>query len=315
MSDSTSIRDERPRMEWPELSLAPWRETYATLHMWTQIVGKTRLALAPMENHWWQVTLYISERGLTTSPMPWLSKLLVVEFDFVDHALVLRTSEGEACRLALAPMSVASFYAKYTDALKSLGVTPTLMPKPVEVETAVPFAQDVAHASYDAEAVNRWWRALLQVDRVFKIFRSGFAGKQSPVHFFWGSFDLACTRFSGRAAPRHPGGAPNCPERVMVEAYSHECSSAGFWPGGGAFGEPAFYAYAYPQPPGYGEQRVRPSAAFYHPQAREFILPYDAVRTAATPDLDLLEFLQSTYGAAAGLAEWDRAGLERRGDG
>ena len=301
--------------EWPELPLAPWRDTYATLHMWTQIVGKTRLALAPMENHWWQVALYLTDRGLGTSPMPWLGEVLVVEFDFVDHALLLRTSAGETRRLALAPMSVARFYAMYTDALASLGVKPALVPRPVEVETAIPFAQDTAHASYDAAAVHRWWRALVQVDRVFRQFRGGFTGKQSPAHFFWGSFDHACTRFSGRRAPTHPGGAPNCPDHVMVEAYSHECSSAGFWPGGGAIEEAAFYAYAYPEPPGYGGHRVRPAAAYYDTKAREFILPYDAVRRSATPDLDLLAFLQSTYDAAAGLGRWDRAALERGDEG
>ncbi len=315
MPDATPIPNARDGVEWPELPLASWRDTYATLHMWTQIVGKTRLALAPMENHWWQATMYVTDRGLSTSPMPWRGKVVVVDFDFVDHALVLRTSEGEARRLALAPMSVASFYAQYTNALESLGVVPTLMPRPVEVEPAIPFAQDVEHASYDAAAVNRWWRALLQVDRVFKLFRSSFTGKQSPAHFFWGSFDHACTRFSGRVAPPHPGGAPNCPDHVMVEAYSHECSSAGFWPGGGATEEPAFYAYAYPEPPGYGAHRVQPAAAFYDQKAREFILPYDAVRTAASPDLELMEFLQSTYDAAAGLGRWDRAALERGSGG
>jgi hypothetical protein len=317
--EAASIQSAHPDGEWPELPLASWRDTYATLHMWTQIVGKTRLALAPMENHWWQVAMYVNDRGLTTSPMPWRGEVLVVEFDFIGHELVLRTSTGEARRLALAPMSVAAFYAAYTDALASLGVMPelmpTLVPKPVEVDPAIPFAQDMAHASYDAAAANRWWRALLQVDRVFKLFRSGFIGKQSPAHFFWGSFDHACTRFSGRAAPRHPGGAPNCPDRVMVEAYSHECSSAGFWPGGGAIEAPAFYAYAYPEPPGYGEHRVQPSAAFYDSRAREFILPYDAVAKADAPDLELLAFLQSTYGAAAGLGRWDRAALERGDEG
>ena len=211
MPDATPIPTARDDAQWPELPLASWRDTYATLHMWTQIVGKTRLALAPMENHWWQATMYVTDRGLTTSPMPWRGKVVVVDFDFVDHALVLRTSEGEARRLALAPMSVASFYADYTNALESLGVTPMVMPKPVEVEPAIPFAQDVEHASYDAAAVNRWWRALLQVDRVFKLFRSSFTGKQSPAHFFWGSFDHACTRFSGRTAPPHPGGRAELP--------------------------------------------------------------------------------------------------------
>lgn len=296
---------------WPALPLAPWRDTYATLHMWMQVVGKTRLALAPMENHWWQVALYVTERGLTTTPMPWGERLLVADFDFTDHALVLRTSDGALRTLALAPRPVARFYADYMAALQSLGVAPTIMPRPVEVESAIPFAEDLEHAAYDAEAVNRWWRAMAQADRVFKRFRSRFAGKQSPAHFFWGSFDLATTRFSGRLAPRHPGGAPNCPDWVMVEAYSHECSSAGFWPGGGAVDEAAFYAYAYPEPPGYAQQPVQPAAADYHSKAREFILPYEAVRTAADPDATLLDFLQSTYEAAASLGRWDRLVLER----
>lgn len=299
-----------PASTWPALPFAPWRDTQATLHMWMQIVGKTRLALAPMENHWWQVTLYLTERGLTTTPMPWAERTLVVDFDFIDHALALRTSDGASRSLALAPRPVAQFYAEYVAALRSLGITPPIMPRPVEVETAIPFADDLEHASYEAGAVHRWWRAMAQADRVFKRFRSGFSGKQSPVHFFWGSFDLAATRFSGRRAPRHPGGAPNCPDRVMVEAYSHECSSAGFWPGGGAIDEAAFYAYAYPEPPGYSQHPVQPAAARYHAQAREFILPYDAVRRAADPDASLLRFLQSTYEAAAGAGGWDRAALE-----
>ncbi len=280
--------------------------------MWMQIVGKTRLALAPMENHWWQVALYLTERGLTTTPMPWAGRTLVVDFDFIDHALALRTSDGASRSLALAPRPVARFYAEYVAALRSLGITPSIMPRPVEVETSIPFADDLEHASYDAEAVHRWWRVMAQADRVFKRFRSRFSGKQSPVHFFWGSFDLAATRFSGRPAPRHPGGAPNCPDRVMVEAYSHECSSAGFWPGGGAIEEAAFYAYAYPEPPGYAQHLVQPAAARYLAKAREFILPYDAVRTAADPDTSLLSFLQSTYEAAAGAGRWDRAALESR---
>jgi hypothetical protein len=298
---------------WPPLPLAPWRDSCTTLHMWMQIVGKTRLALAPMENHWWQVALYLTERGLTTTTMPWGERMLAVEFDFTAHALVLRTSDGMSRSLALAPRTVAQFYAEYMAALRSLGITPTIMPRPVEVEIAIPFAEDLEHAAYDADAVHRWWRATAQADRVFKRFRSGFIGKQSPVHFFWGSFDLAATRFSGRPAPRHPGGAPNCPDYVMVEAYSHECSSAGFWPGGGPVDEAAFFAYAYPEPPGYAQHRAQPAAAYYHPKAREFILPYEAVRTAPDPDATLLDFLQSTYQGAADLGRWDRAGLERPG--
>ncbi|AEG91680.1 DUF5996 family protein [Ramlibacter tataouinensis] len=297
---------------WPALPLADWRDTLATLHMWTQVVGKTRLALAPMENHWWQCTLYVTERGLTTMPMPAGSHLLTVDFDFTDHLLVLRTADGARRQFPLAPRSVAQFYAQYIEAQRELGFAPRILARPVEVEPSIPFAEDEAHVAYDREAARRWWRALIQVDRVFKRFRSSFTGKQSPAHFFWGSFDLAVTRFSGRTAPRHPGGAPNCPDYVMVEAYSHECSSAGFWPGGGAVEEAAFYAYAYPEPEGYAGHPVRPAAAAYHAKAREFILPYEAVRTAADPDATLLEFLQSTYEAASSLGRWDRAALERR---
>jgi hypothetical protein len=311
MSDATPTAQLARSPVWPPLPLAAWRDTYATLHMWTQIVGKTRLALAPMENHWWQCTLYVTERGLTTTPMPSGARLLTVDFDFIDHLLLLRTTDGADRQLRLEPQPVAQFYARYTRALGELGFDPRTMARPVEVEKAVPFAEDVEHAAYDAAAVHRWWRALAQADRVFKRFRSGFVGKQSPAHLFWGSFDLAVTRFSGRAAPRHPGGAPNCPDYVMVEAYSHECSSAGFWPGGGPVEEAAFYAYAYPEPEGYSAHAVQPAAAHYHPKAREFILPYEAVRTAADPDGTLLAFLQSTYQAAADLGRWDRPALER----
>lgn len=300
-----------PGSVWPVFSAGEWRDTHATLHMWTQIVGKTRLAFAPMENHWWQVTLYLSERGLTTSPMPCGGRSLTVELDFIGHALSMRLSDGASHAFALAPMSVADFYARYMAALHALGVEPTLMASPVEVETAIPFAEDHQHASYDPDAAHRCWQIMAQTDRVLKRFRGRFIGKQSPSHFFWGSFDLASTRFSGRPAPRHPGGAPNCPDRVMVEAYSHECASCGFWPGGGAFAEPAFYAYAYPEPPGYAAHAVRPAAAQYNAQAGEFILPYEAVRNHPTPEALLLEFLQSTYEAAAELGAWDRAALER----
>lgn len=299
------------RNDWPPLALAAWRDTLDTLHMWLQIVGKTRLALAPMDNHWWQVTLSLTARGLATPPMPADGRTLTVTFDFIDHALLLQASDGASRTLPLAAMTVARFYADYLAALQALGFAPALMARPVEVVTAIPFAEDTTHASYDPDAVQRWWRATAQADRVFRQFRAGFVGKQSPSHFFWGSVDLAVTRFSGRTAPRHPGGAPNCPDHVMVEAYSHECSSAGFWPGGGPVDEAAFYAYAYPEPAGYAQAAVRPAAAFYHPQAREFILPYEAVRTAADPDATLLDFLQSTYEAAADHGHWDRAALER----
>jgi Family of unknown function (DUF5996) len=297
--------------DWPRLPLAEWRETYATLHMWTQIVGKTRLALAPMENHWWHVTLYVTPRGLTTGAMPYGAGAVEAEFDFSAHRLVIATSGGAARALSLAPQSVADFYRDYRAALAALGIECRIVPRPVELETSIPFAEDRRHRSYDADAVNRFWRILLQADRALKRFRGRFLGKASPVHFFWGSFDLATTRFSGRRAPRHPGGAPNTPDRVMLEAYSHECSSCGFWPGGGPIVEPAFYAYSYPEPPGYAARAVKPAAARYSADAREFILPYEAVRTSSAPEDDVLEFLQSTYEAGADLAKWDRAAFDR----
>lgn len=279
--------------------------------MWMQIVGKTRLALAPMENHWWQVVFYLTARGLTTSPMPYGQREFTVDFDFVEHALAVRASDGATHQFALAPRPVADFYTAYLAALRSLGFEVTLKPTPVEVVTAIPFAQDREHAAYDADAAHRCWQVLLQADRVLKKFRGRFLGKASPVHFFWGSFDLAMTRFSGRRAPIHPGGAPHCPDYVMVEAYSHECSSCGFWPGGGAIAEPAFYAYAYPAPAGYAEHQGLPEGARYSPEVQEFIFPYEAVRRASAPDEVLLQFFQTTYDAAATLAQWDRAALER----
>jgi uncharacterized protein DUF5996 len=295
---------------WPALS-SQWRDTYDTLHMWTQIVGKTRLALAPMENHWWQVVLYITPRGLSTSAIPHGERTFAVEFDFIDHHLYVRTSDGATRAIPLVPQSVADFYASYMAALRALDIEARIYPKPVEVQTAIPFAEDRQHASYEAEAANHCWRVLMQADRVLKRFRGRFLGKSSPVHFFWGGFDLAATRFSGRRAPRHPGGVPNCPNWVMVEAYSRECSSCGFWLGGGAIAEPAFYSYAYPEPAGYADHSVRPEGAFYSRDMREFILPYEAVRSSAAPDEALLAFAQSTYEAAADLAQWDRAELDR----
>lgn len=296
---------------WPALPLDAWADTYATLHMWTQIVGKTRLALAPMENHWWQVTLHVSPRGLTTATIPYAGRAFAVEFDFIDHRLVIQTSDGMLRELRLMPRSVADFYAEYMTALGSLGFEVKLMPVPVEVATAIPFATDRTHAAYDADAVHRCWQILLRTSQVLQRFRGRFLGKSSPVHFFWGSFDLALTRFSGRPAPVHPGGAPNCPDWVMVEAYSHECSSAGFWPGGGLVAEPAFYAYAYPEPAGYAQHAAGPASAYYHAGLREFILPYATVRKSTTPDAMLLQFFQATYEAAADLAHWDRPALER----
>jgi hypothetical protein len=304
---------ERSAIEkWPPLPLDAWEDTYATLHMWTQIVGKTRLALAATVNHWWQVPLYVSACGLTTSPMPCGARTFEVEFDFLDHLLRLRTSEGATRTLALRPRSVADFYREYQEVLRSLDLEVRIRPVPVEVVRATPFAEDREHAAYDPEAVQRCFRALVQIDRVLKEFRGRFQGKCSPVHFFWGSFDLACTRFSGRSAPIHPGGAPNCPDYVMREAYSHECISAGWWPGGGGMREAAFYAYAYPEPAALPQAAILPRGGHYNRDLREFILPYEAVRTAPDPDEALLSFLQSTYQAAADLAGWDRAALERR---
>jgi hypothetical protein len=298
---------------WPELPFPAWRETADTLHMWLQMVGKTRLALAPMENHYWQVALYLTPRGLTTSPMPYGERTCSVDFDFIDHSLVIRASDGAMASLPLAPArDVAGFYAEYTKLLQEFDLPAKIWPVPVEVSPAIPFATDHQHHTYDREYANRFWRALAEADRVLKRFRGLFLGKASPVHFWWGSIDLAATRFSGRPAPKWSGTPVNCPARVMVEAYSHECASVGFWPGNDALPEPAFYAYAYPEPAGYGQRTVQPSQAYYHTGMREFILPYEAVRTASSPDDVLLQFAQSTYEAAADLANWNRAALERQ---
>lgn len=296
---------------WPALPLDGWQDTYDTLRMWTQIVGKTRLALAPMENHWWQVPLYVTPRGLTTSAISYGERTFAVELDLIDHHLYVRANDGATQAIPLVPQSVADFYADYLTALRALGLDVRIYPVPVEVETAIPFAEDRRHTAYDADAAGRCWQILVQTDRVFKRLRGRFMGKQSPVHLFWGSFDLASTRFSERPEPRHPGGAPHCPDYVMVEAYSSECSSLGFWPGGGAIAEPAFYAYTYPEPAGYADHAVEPGGAFYSRDLREFVLPYEAVRTAAAPDTALLDFAQSTYDAAADLARWNRAELDR----
>lgn len=293
---------------WPILTLSAWEDTRDTVHLWTQIVGKVRLALEPMINHWWQVPLYVSSRGLTTSLMPTGSEALEIEFDFVDNDLVLQTSSGSERRVALEPRSVADFYQATMAALGELSVDVEIMARPVEMEHAIPFAEDTEHDSYDAAAVQRFWRALVHVNRVFTEFRGRFVGKASPVHFFWGGFDLAVTRFSGRTAPLHPGGVPNCPDWVQHMAYSHELSSCGFWPGGSAEG--SFFSYAYPQPAGFADADVVPDAAHYDEQLGEFVLGYEAVRTASEPDGRLLDFLQSTYVAAAERAAWDRAALE-----
>jgi hypothetical protein len=297
---------------WPRLPLAEWRETYQALHHRAQMVGKTRLALAPMENHYWQVAFYVTPRGLTTSKMHAGHRALEVELDFLDHQLSIRTSDGARRSLPLRAEPVAAFYEAYRAALRELGFAVRLWPVPVEMMEAIPYAEQRETAPYDADAAQRCWRALVQADRVLKVFRGRFLGKCSPVHFWWGAFDLACTRFSGEPAPRHPGGVPHLADAVARESYSHACASAGWWPGTpGMLEEPAFYAYAYPEPAGYATAAVRPGAARYDSTLREWILPYEAVRTAADPDALLLDFLQGTYAAAADLGGWRRAALER----
>ncbi len=293
---------------WPDLTLSDWEDTRDTLHMWIQVVGKVRLALTPRINHWWNVALYVSARGLTTSLMHTKGRGLEIEFDFIDHVLELRTTDGDRRHVVLEPQSVATFYRETMAALGDLGIEVALYTRPSEVVEAIPFDQDEQHHSYDRDAVHRFWLALVQVDRLLTEFRSRFVGKASPVHLFWGGADLCTTRFSGRRAPRHGGGVPNCPDWVQVLAYSHEVSSAGFWPGGGDEG--MFYAYAYPEPPGFAEWTVAPGGAYYDGDLHEFLLPYTVVRTAEDPDETLLSFLQSTYEAAATLAHWDRDALE-----
>jgi hypothetical protein len=295
---------------WPELPTTMWRETYETLHLWTQIVGKIRLARAPWLNHSWHIALYVTARGLTTSPIPDGTGTFQIDIDLIDHALRISTSNGNERQFALAGHSVASFYAVVMADLAELGISITIDDMPNELPEPIRFSIDKKHATYDPHAVRRFFQILVNVDRVFNQFRTGFLGKASPVHFFWGSFDLAVTRFSGRRAPRHPGGVPHLSDEVACEAYSHEVSSAGFWPGSGAIDYPAFYCYAYPEPAGFRSAQVRPEAAFFSEALGEFILPYDAVRTAAKPDQALLEFLQSTYEAAANAAQWDRTALE-----
>ena len=293
---------------WPELSFAAWQPTLATLHLWTQIIGKVRLSLTPWVNHSWQVPLYVTARGLGTSPIPFGGEVLEVEFDFIAHRLCARTSRGDERSLALAPQSVADFYARVRDVLTGLGVPLNISPRPCEIPAPIPFVEDRIHAAYEAEAAHRFWRVLLHADRVLKLFRSSFIGKVSPVHFFWGSFDLAVTRFSGRAAPVHPGGIPHLSDAVTREAYSHEVSSAGFWPGNESYPRAAFYSYAWPEPQGFRDVKVTPGS--YDTTLGEFILPYDTVREAADPDRTLLDFLLRTYAAAANAGRWDRAALE-----
>jgi hypothetical protein len=291
---------------WPALPLDAWQDTRDTLHMWTQIVGKVRLALSPLINHWWEVPLYVSARGLTTSAIPYRSGVFEAEFDFLDHNLVIRTSEGPIRVIPLVPRSVADFYKEFMGALASLGIEVKIWRMPVEIPNPIAFDRDAQHASYDREYAFRFWRILVVVNTIFEEFRSGFIGKNSPVHFFWGSFDLAVTRFSGRRAPPREGV-----DLITREAYSHEVISAGFWPGGGDMKGAAFYAYAAPEPAGYAQAEVRPSQAFYHPQMKEYFLRYDDIRVGASPRLALLDFLQSTYEAGANLAKWDRAQLDR----
>lgn len=302
---STSLQ-----LAWPELSTSAWRETYATLHLWTQIVGKIRLVRSPWLNHSWHIALYVTPRGLTTSPIPDGGRTFQIDFDFIEHVLRITTSDGNERQFALAGQSVATFYRTILEKLAELGIRLDIDDMPNELPEPTRFPLDTAHASYDSEAVRRFLQILISCDRVFKQFRTGFLGKASPVHFFWGSFDLAVTRFSGRTAPRHPGGVPHLPDTVAREAYSHEVSSAGFWPGSGAVDYPAFYSYAYPEPSGFRTAKVKPATAFFSGDLGEFVLPYDAVRSADDPDRALLDFLQSTYEAAAMAGKWDRDALE-----
>ncbi len=290
----------------PALPFDSWKDTLATLHMWTQVVGKVRLELCPLVNHYWNVAFYLTARGMTTSAMPYSRGTVEVRFDFIAHQLLIETSEGRMVVLALKPQTVADFYKAFMAALADLGVMVKIWTKPCEIPDPTPFETDYIHASYDPEAVHKFWRITAWVDQVLKEFRTGFLGKVSPVHFFWGSFDLAVTRFSGRTAPERPGADP-----ITREAYSHEVSSAGFWPGGGDIKGPAFYSYAAPEPTGFAERKVRPAEAFYHSQLKEFLLMYDDVRTASSPKTALMEFLQSTYDAAAETGKWDRKALER----
>ena len=299
-----------PEGVWPELRWEDWSATADTLHMWTQIVGKVRLALSPMQAHWWNVPLYVSARGLSTAAMPYGDEFLEIEFDFMQHALLFSLSTGASAAMNLRAQSVAGFYAEFQQTLAELGVEVSIWPVPVELAHPIPFADDLTHASYDPEAAHRFWRVLMRAGQVFQKFSSGFIGKVSPVHFFWGSFDLAVTRFSGRSAPPRAGA-----DAVTREAYSREVISAGFWPGNGGYGKAAFYCYAAPAPKGLDSVAIHPAEAFYDKSLGEFILPYEDVRRSASPEETLMAFLESTYGAAADLAGWDRKALERQADG
>ncbi len=298
--------------QWPPLPFAEWKDTAITLHMWTQIVGKIRLVLSPWTNHSWHVTLYVTSRGLTTSPIPYGSYTFEILFDFIDHQLLIDKSDGARRTIPLKPQSVAEFYRTLMKTLSDLELPVTINTMPNEIENPIPFDRDEEHRSYDREYANRFWRVLVQSDRVFKEFRSRFCGKCSPVHFFWGSFDLAVTRFSGRPAPPHPGGVPHLPDEITREAYSQEVSSLGFWPGNAAAPTPLFYSYAYPEPPGFAQAKIRPDAAFYEAKLHEFILPYDGVCSAENPDEVLLDFAQSAYDAASKLGKWDSDALEEK---
>jgi hypothetical protein len=303
----TNMKDDASAVEvWPSLPLEEWDATRATLHMWTQVIGKIRLEQSPHVNHWWQVPLYLTARGLTTSPMPYHSRVFEIDFDFIAHQLIIRTSDGAVSTLALVPRSVAEFYKLVMENLRALGIEISINTTPCEIPDPIPFTEDETHASYDAEYATRFWRVLLQADRVFKEFRSRFIGKVSPVHFFWGSFDLAVTRFSGRRAPEREGA-----DAITREAYSHEVISHGFWPGGGEMKGAAFYSYTAPAPEGLSEQIVKPSEVSYSKEMSLFLLMYDDVRRAARPDETLMEFLQTTYEAGANLAHWNRKELER----
>ena len=299
-------------MVWPELNYADWKDTCATLHMWTQIVGKIRLTLTPWTNHSWHVTLYVTSRGLGTSPIPYGNEIFEIYFDFIDHKLLVLKSDGALKTIELKPQTVADFYKSVMSALSELKLPVKIDMVPNEIVNPIPFDQDEQHRAYDPEYANRFWRVLVQADRLFKEFRSRFCGKCSPVHFFWGSFDFAVTRFSGRAAPPHPGGIPHLPDAITREAYSQEVSSLGFWPGADVMPQAIFYSYAYPEPAGFAQAKVQPDAASYNPQLREFVLPYEAVRTAKSADETLLEFAQTTYDAASTLGKWERAALEEK---
>jgi hypothetical protein len=304
---SSNMQQPVSLIDLPPLPLAEWQATYNTLHMWTQMAGKVALEQCPNINHYWGIAFHVTASGLTTTPMPYRDFTFEIRFDFIDHRLVIETSEGDIRELKLEPQAVAEFYRKFMTALNDLGIEVHIYTKPVEFTNPIRFDQDVVHASYDADAVGRYWRILQWSAAVFKEFRAGFIGKASPVHFFWGSFDLAVTRFSGRPAPPRPGA-----DAVTAEAYSHEVSSAGFWPGGSGVDGPAYYSYAAPEPPGFSQYKVRPTGGFYHPELHEFLLMYDDVRRSSLPKDHLMQFLETTYDAAATLGKWDRAALERK---